>query len=81
MGRWATRQWRLGVPVTLYDVKLNEEGYDMGGAYWGIPSNLWLVEDDMQTVHEFFRADTEARAEQIVRQRGGVIKNVCLGVM
>ncbi len=32
--------------LTIREVPIDEDGYDPGGAYWGIPSNLYCVSDD-----------------------------------
>lgn len=42
--------------VTLRAVPLDQGGYDPGGAYWGTPSNLYLLSDAKGRTH-YLRAD------------------------
>jgi hypothetical protein len=52
-------------PVTVSRVKLDEGGYDEGGAYWGIPDNLFKAEDDNGFVN-YFRAQNRMKAQEQV---------------
>lgn len=52
-------------PLRLRPIPL-VEGYDPGGAYWGLPSNLWFVED-LDGNSQFLRANSRATAEAAIR--------------
>lgn len=47
--------------VTLEQVRLDQGGYDSGGAYWGTGSPLWVAEDEDGN-QEFLRASDRAAA-------------------
>jgi hypothetical protein len=62
-----------GDPEQLYLQRLQFEDhdYDTGGAYWGLPANLWCAfsPDDTQNdppIRVFVRGDTREEAEQQV---------------
>lgn len=57
--------------IYLKRVRLNSQGYDIKGVYWGIPSNLWncffdnsLQAEDYNEVDFHFR-DNSSRSEVI----------------
>ena len=73
MGRY------FGNPANLQDVKRlcarhqgGGDGYDKGGAYWGIPSNVWGVwaHIEGETVCAYVRASNRENA--INQVRGGL---------
>lgn len=52
--------------VHLRRVPLIDDCYDQGGAYWGMPSNLWCAwseETDSEYVVTYFRADSRKDAK------------------
>lgn len=46
MGRAACRSEELTGKVRLQRVRLNQDGYDAGGAYWGVGKPLYWAADD-----------------------------------
>lgn len=64
--------------IYLRPVRIDSQGYDKNGGYWGIPSNLWncyfdnsLFVEDYQEVDFHFRFGTESssRSEIIAKIR------------
>ena len=53
-----------GAPVRVWlrRIPIDRSGYDAGGAYWGIPSNLWGAGSDCGGVDLWFRAADRAAA-------------------
>lgn len=69
----AHRQAALGVlapklsgKVSLRKIRINQGGYDDGGAYWGIGSQLWNASNDDLSVNLWFRARTRDAAKDQV---------------
>lgn len=66
MGRSA--QHATGTPGLVFELEwcpLDDGGYDAGGAYWGIPDNLWCAEgslDGEELVRYFLRASNRTDA-------------------
>lgn len=42
--------------VSVSKIRLDSGGYDEGGAYWGIPNNLYYAHDDNYCYEQFVRA-------------------------
>lgn len=59
MGRSSDLPHDTASKCHLQRVRLDEGGYDKGGAYWGAPSNLWLVRS----------VETETDAEKLAYVR------------
>jgi hypothetical protein len=53
--------------VHLYRVRLNQGGYDKGGAYWGIGAPLWCVWNGGGFL--FLRAETRELAKSKAQER------------
>lgn len=51
--------------VTLYRVRLDSGGYDKGGAYWGVPDNLYCAYSD--GFQAFARAENAAQAAEKIK--------------
>lgn len=51
-------------PLYLQRVKLDNGGYDRGGAYWGAPSNLWCAFDKDGNYYGFTRAMNRTIAKE-----------------
>jgi hypothetical protein len=67
-GRYGAPMGRIGGSspspegtVTISKVSLDSGGYDVGGAYWGIPNNLYMA-DDGDGFTRFLRAEDRAAA-------------------
>jgi hypothetical protein len=58
--------------ITVHRVKLDDGGYDEGGAYWGIGAPLWYVESDDGTLSEFKRAACRAELLAELRAKRGL---------
>lgn len=54
--------------IELRRVRLNNGGYDTGGAYWGIGEPLYWMSNADSTIEEFFRAANRQAAKDYVRQ-------------
>ena len=54
--------------VHLRRVRLDNGGYDSGGAYWGIGATLYEVFDNDGTYTDYFRASSRDAAKAIVRE-------------
>lgn len=53
--------------LRLQRIPINSGGYDRGGAYWGIGTPPWYVEDPDGN-SKFFRARDRAAAKQTILQ-------------
>jgi hypothetical protein len=66
----STLDWtRICGLVRLRKVRINQGGYDDGGAYWGTGETLWHAETD--EAEGFFRAPSRLHAKQYVRDNAG----------
>lgn len=56
----------LDKPFRLWRVPINNGGYDAGGAYWGVPANLYCSwgESKTEQVHCFVRAWSRQEAKR-----------------
>lgn len=75
MGRPEYIKYELpeGVKIRLFKVKLNSQGYDDGGAYWGLGKPLYCAQAVYDSDYrEFFRCNSRDEAKEMVKQR---IKN------
>jgi len=80
-GRYGAPMGRRGSnPSNLQDVKRlharrqgDGDGYDKGGAYWGLPSNVWGVwaAIDGEVICTYVRANT--RSDAIAKVREGSV--------
>lgn len=52
--------------VTVVKVTLDSGGYDEGGAYWGLPNDLYMA-DDGGEYREFLRAKNRAEATKVIQ--------------
>lgn len=59
--------------VHLTRIKFVDYCYDQGGAYWGLPHNLYLCENLDHDIYTFFRADNRDKAKTFV---SGILPNV-----
>lgn len=51
----------------LQKVKFEDDCYDLGGAYWGMPENLWCAWEKDERVRTFLRAkDYESARAQVL---------------
>jgi len=64
MGRFTGPDYLYG-KVRLEKVRLNQSGYDSGGAYWGSGMQLWHAEDSDGN-EQFFRAPTREAAKKVL---------------
>lgn len=72
---WGRRSWR-GDPERAYKfhlqhVKFEDGCYDLGGAYWGSPANLycaWVDDPEDGEVRMFVRAASHEKAKRLVRE-------------
>lgn len=48
--------------ISLRRVRINSQGYDAGGAYWGIGQALWVAMDQAGATH-YFRAPNRDKAK------------------
>lgn len=55
-------------PVTVFRANLDSGGYDDGGAYWGLPNDLFCATDGDQ-FREFLRATSKEDAQAQIRER------------
>ncbi len=53
--------------VRLFRVRLNNGGYDDGGAYWGCGQALWCAEDVEEGNWTFVRAPSRAAAAHTLK--------------
>jgi len=68
MGRYTTRRTDLPtepVRLSLQRVRLNQGGYDSGGAYWGIGQPLYVA-TDFEDVQLFVRGHSRDDAKRNV---------------
>ena len=72
MGRGSDWPERDAEPrrVKVWKIRINSQGYDDGGAYWGIGSPLYCCEfeDDEFVRTQYVRARHRDAAKEIVRQ-------------
>lgn len=61
MGRQEGRSAQPTAPVEVLRMPLDDGGYDSGGAYWGLPNNLFRVEDGDEFC-TYLRAQSKADA-------------------
>lgn len=54
---------------TLRQVRINFQGYDSGGAYWGVGSPLYWASNQDCTIEFFFRAFDRRNAREVVEAR------------
>lgn len=54
-------------PIYLRRIPLNNGGYDIGGAYWGFPNDLYAY--GFEDVVQFVRADSRQAAKDKIRER------------
>ena len=68
MGRRGSTDLDTSAPLALHRVPVNSQGYDSGGAYWGVGAPLYEVID--QDGEGFFvRAANRADAKALVRNQ------------
>lgn len=48
--------------ILLREVPIDEDGYDDGGAYWGIGEPLWCAQSKVTARVRYFRADDRESA-------------------
>lgn len=66
MGRVDTipRKGQLVAPrFRLRRIRVNQGGYDSGGAYWGLGTPLWRAEDRTYTAIYYFRSTNRDAAK------------------
>lgn len=66
MGRGHADAGTLTGKVHLQRVRLDSGGYDKGGAYWGMPCDLWCAWDD-NGEQDYTRAPTREAAKERIR--------------
>jgi len=54
-------------PYYLRRVPLDSQGYDRGGAYWGLGAPIWHLQSQDGGFESFFRASSRASAKEKVR--------------
>jgi len=70
MGRATTIAPRdTKVKLHLERVRLTQQGYDPGGAYWGNCEPLYTFYDDDCTVDDYTRARGREQAKNIIMQK------------
>lgn len=74
MGRSATPSaGHLGKPCGLAVVRINSQGYDSGGAYWGTGMRLYLCTNADNRELMYIRAtDRAAAKERLTREFPGI---------
>jgi hypothetical protein len=60
---------RDSVRLHLNRVRLDNGGYDSGGAYWGIGTPLYCAESDDSEIRFFLRAEDRAAAKREILSR------------
>lgn len=55
-------------PMRLVRCPLDSGGYDRGGAYWGIPSNLYYYEAHLTDINGYVRGNTRELAKEQIRK-------------
>mgnify|MGYP001580030912 CR=1 FL=1 len=76
MGRHAGTSDATSCPprsVRLFRVRIDSQGYDAGGAYWGIGAPLWCATDE-EDFEEYVRAGTRAHAAHLLGIGGWQLK-------
>ncbi len=83
-GRPAFRPADPTMPLKFYlqRIRLNNGGYDSGGAYWGFPDDLywacsveevlttaWFGSPELSTVESYFRASNREDAKNLLRAK------------
>lgn len=71
MGRAKKRQEPEG-KLTVGQVHLDNGGYDAGGAYWGLPNNLHLVEDASGEYQAFERGTPPQVCQKLREEHPGI---------
>lgn len=56
-------------PFHLVKIRIDQGGYDKGGAYWGLGEQLWGYCDETGTVTGYFRAPDRTSAIARLRSR------------
>jgi len=72
MGRDETRRSELPdepTKVRLERVRINSQGYDPGGAYWGTGEPLWVAHNADAYVELFTRAPDRSAAKARIAER------------
>jgi hypothetical protein len=67
MGRVDTRPAAWSGKVCMTKVRLNQGGYDSGGAYWGVAEPLYWAASDDGELDLWFRAESREAAKAHVR--------------
>lgn len=57
------------IKLHLTTVRLNSQGYDNTGRYWGIGERLWAYSDQDWNIIGHLRASTREIAKQAIRNR------------
>ena len=57
------------IKLHLTTVRLNSQGYDNTGRYWGIDERLWAYSDQDWNIIGHLRAPNREVAKQVVRTR------------
>lgn len=60
--------------VQLFRVRLDADGYDDGGAYWGAGKPLFCAQDDAGLFRRFVRAESRAAAAEALRLPSWMLK-------
>lgn len=55
-------------PFTLLRIRLNNGGYDRGGAYWGLGDPLYYYEGPLSDISGYVRGATREKAKAEVRK-------------
>lgn len=71
MGRAEKHQEPEG-KLTVRQVHLDNGGYDSGGAYWGLPNNLHLVEDESGEYQAFERGTPTQVCQKLREEHPGI---------
>ena len=50
--------------IYLQRVRINSDGYDSGGTYWGVGQPLYLARSEDGQIHHHFRAANRDAAKQ-----------------
>lgn len=67
MGRLNKGAGTGSIKFTLQRVRLNQGGYDQGGAYWGHGWPLYWAWSVDGTIERFFRAANRDKAKEVLR--------------
>jgi len=54
-------------PFLLQRIRINNGGYDSGGAYWGLGDPLYYYEGPLSDISGFVRGATREKAKEAVR--------------